>query len=136
MEQAEAGTMEKDMASGFVLWQRVEGALVCIAGGVVFWKLDSGLVWWGAAMVFFAPDLSFLAYLLGRRVGAMIYNGVHIYGFGLLLLAAGMVLSMPLVAGLGALWLAHCGFDRALGYGLKSGEGFLITHLGRIGRQP
>jgi len=128
--------MGTEIPGGFVLWQRAEGALVCVAGGVVFWQLDSGLVWWAAVLLFFAPDLSFLGYLGGPKVGAVIYNGVHIYGFGLLLLAAGMVSAMPLMAGLGALWLAHCGFDRALGYGLKSGEGFSSTHLGRIGRQP
>lgn len=30
--------------------------------------------------------------------------------------------------------LAHAGFDRMLGYGLKSPEGFTVTHLGTIGR--
>lgn len=47
-----------------------------------------------------------------------------------------LLLPAPLPALLGALWLAHSGFDRMLGYGLKSPEGFSITHLGRIGRQP
>ena len=32
------------------------------------------------------------------------------------------------------IWLAHCGIDRALGYGLKYQAGFGFTHLGRIGR--
>jgi hypothetical protein len=32
------------------------------------------------------------------------------------------------------IWLAHIGFDRALGYGLKYSAGFSFTHLGRIGR--
>nr|WP_312052333.1 DUF4260 family protein [Brevundimonas diminuta] len=31
------------------------------------------------------------------------------------------------------IWLAHIGFDRALGYGLKSPEAFGLTHLGLIG---
>jgi hypothetical protein len=34
----------------------------------------------------------------------------------------------------GALWFAHAGFDRLLGYGLKSPEGFSFTHLGQIGK--
>jgi hypothetical protein len=39
--------------------------------------------------------------------------------------------------GVGLIWCAHIGFDRALGYGLKSPEGFRFTHLGKIGRdQP
>ena len=32
------------------------------------------------------------------------------------------------------IWLAHIGFDRALGYGLKYASGFGFTHLGRIGK--
>jgi hypothetical protein len=32
------------------------------------------------------------------------------------------------------IWLAHCGIDRARGYGLKFQAGFGFTHLSRIGR--
>lgn len=35
---------------------------------------------------------------------------------------------------LAAIWLAHVGFDRALGYGLKYARGFSHTHLGTIGK--
>ncbi|MEF9606012.1 DUF4260 family protein, partial [Paracoccus sp. PXZ] len=42
--------------------------------------------------------------------------------------------STGLIAG-GGLWLAHVGFDRVLGYGLKLPSGFRDTHLGRIGRE-
>ncbi len=119
----------------FVLWQRDEGVLVFLAGLALFWQVDGGLAWWAAIVLFFAPDLSFAAYLLGPRFGAVIYNLVHLHAFGLLVLAAGLILAAPLAASLGALWLAHCGLDRALGYGLKSGESFQSTHLGRIGKK-
>lgn len=36
--------------------------------------------------------------------------------------------------GLGAIWLAHLGMDRLLGYGFKLPTGFKDTHLGQIGR--
>lgn len=118
-----------------IVWQRVEGMLVFAAGLVVFWQLGSGgLPWWGAIPAFFAPDLAFLGYGLGPRVGAAVYNTVHVYAFGTVVMALGLALSLPLVAALGALWLAHSGFDRMFGYGLKSDEGFGITHLGRIGK--
>ena len=53
------------------------------------------------------------------------------------LVAAGLVLHQRIGLGLGLIWCAHIGFDRALGYGLKSPEGFRLTHLGKIGRdQP
>ncbi|AEQ52951.1 DUF4260 family protein [Pelagibacterium halotolerans] len=118
-----------------VLWQRIEGFAVLAAGLALFVHLNDALPWWAALLIFFAPDLSFIAYALGPRVGAFCYNLVHIYGLGAALLAIGLLAAVPLAAALGALWLAHCGLDRMLGYGLKSPEGFSITHLGRIGRQ-
>lgn len=117
-----------------VLWQRAEGAIIFVAGLVLFWHWNETLPWWGAVLVFFAPDLSFLAYLLGPKIGAFGYNAVHIYALGLALIAMGLLVGVPLLAACGALWLGHCGFDRMLGYGLKSPEGFSLTHLGRIGK--
>jgi hypothetical protein len=39
--------------------------------------------------------------------------------------------------GVAAIWAAHVGFDRLLGYGLKYGTSFGDTHLGRReGRLP
>lgn len=117
-----------------VLWQRVEGAILFGAGLALARHGNNGIPWWGALLIFFAPDLSFAAYLLGPRVGAFCYNAVHIYAFGAALLAIGLMLPMPPFAVLGALWLAHSGFDRMLGYGLKSPDGFAVTHLGLIGK--
>jgi hypothetical protein len=34
------------------------------------------------------------------------------------------------------IWLAHIGFDRALGYGLKYASGFGFIPQGRIGKLP
>ena len=114
-------------------WQRLEGALVFAAALVLFVFLDDTIAWWLAVLLFFAPDLSFAAYALGPRIGALGYNLVHVYAFGAVLLAAGLVANAVTLSALGALWLAHSGFDRMLGYGLKSPEGFKITHLGPIG---
>ncbi|HUH49395.1 MAG TPA: DUF4260 domain-containing protein [Mycoplana sp.] len=119
-----------------VLWQRVEGSILLAVSLAFLWQMNDTLPWWGAVLIFFAPDLSFFGYLLGPRVGAFCYNTVHIYAFGAVLLAIGLMTAVPLLAVLGALWVAHSGFDRMLGYGLKSPEGFAITHLGRIGKQP
>ena len=43
---------------------------------------------------------------------------------------------IPLVMafGLAAIWTAHIGADRMLGYGLKLGSSFDQTHLGPIGK--
>lgn len=116
-------------------WQRIEGALVFVAAVVILMQEWQPLVWWMALLIFFAPDLSFAGYLAGPRVGAMVYNTVHLYGFGVAFMALGAVLDQPLITALGFLWLAHAGFDRMLGYGLKRRENFQETHLGRIGRK-
>ncbi len=117
----------------FVVWQRAEGLVVFLAGIALFWQLDPAIGWW-AVLVFFAPDLSFFGYSLGPKIGGVIYNLVHVYAAGLVLMAIGTILAQPLLAALGALWLAHCGFDRLMGYGLKSADSFSETHLGRIGK--
>jgi hypothetical protein len=52
-----------------VLWQRVEGAIIFAVGLVLFWHRNETMSWWGAFLVFFVPDLSFLGYLLGPRTG-------------------------------------------------------------------
>ena len=118
-----------------VLWQRLEGLILFGTGLLFFWHDNGSLPWWGALLVFFAPDLSFLGYLLGPRIGALAYNAVHIYGFGAAVLAIGLAASAPLLASLGLLWISHAGFDRVLGYGLKFPKSFDQTHLGRIGKR-
>ena len=120
--------------SGAVLWQRVEGALVFLGALAILTQDWQPLVWGEALIVFFAPELSFVAYLAGPRVGAAVYNAVHLYGLGLIVMALGALVDQPLIIALGFLWLAHAGFDRMLGYGLKLSSGFQDSHLGRIAR--
>lgn len=120
--------------SNLIIWQRVEGAVVFLSSIAIFVYLDGDWSWWLAFLVFFAPDMSFAAYFLGSKVGAIGYNVAHVYGLGAALLALGLSMDFIIASLLGALWLAHAGFDRMLGYGLKSPEGFTKTHLGTIGR--
>lgn len=120
--------------SGTIQWQRAEGAGI-FAVAIAIWLLSAeGPVWWAALLIFFAPDLAFAGYLAGPRVGAVFYNLVHLYAFGAGVALAGLLAGQPALVGPGLLWVAHAGFDRMLGYGLKSAEGFGVTHLGRIGR--
>lgn len=118
-----------------IFWQRAEGALVFAAALILFALSGADLSWWAALGLFFAPDLSFIAYGFGPRTGARVYNLVHVYALGAVLMALGSVLAQPLLVALGALWLAHTGFDRMLGYGLKAETAFHDTHLGRIGKR-
>jgi hypothetical protein len=82
----------------------------------------------------FSPDLTFLAYLLSPRAGAIAYNTVHTTLGPLVLLAVSAWLGSAIAEHIALIWLAHLGFDRALAYGLKYPSAFGDTHLGRIGR--
>jgi hypothetical protein len=94
----------------------------------------SGLSWWLYAALFLAPDVSFAAYGAGPRVGAVVYNGLHTTIVPAALAALGLILDATTLLGLAAVWAAHIGFDRMLGYGLKYETSFADTHLGRTGR--
>lgn len=112
---------------------RGEGFVMLLAAVVGYRTLGGG---WGLfAACFLLPDLSLLGYLAGARVGAVVYNAGHSL-FGPAVLAAIALLASSTGFGLAALiWVAHIGFDRLAGYGLKYGSSFFDTHLGRVGRE-
>lgn len=111
---------------------RLEG-LALFTGATAGFSLTE-LPWWLYAILFLAPDASFAAYGAGPRVGAVVYNALHSTIGPVALAGIGTLLGAPLVLGMAAIWAAHIGFDRMLGYGLKYASGFSDTHLGRIGR--
>jgi hypothetical protein len=111
---------------------RLEGLTLFVGMTLLYAVWDGS--WWVYAILFLAPDLSFLGYLAGPRPGAILYNAAHSYLAPMALMTTGFALSSPLVLSIAMIWLAHIGLDRALGYGLKYFAGFAFTHLGRIGR--
>lgn len=120
------------------LWLRAEG-LVALALATVLYR-HSQLPWLWFGVLFLAPDLSMIGYAAGSRIGARAYNIAHSYLLpgALVALTLGLGDHFPFardLLGVALIWCAHIGFDRALGYGLKSVEGFRFTHLGRIGRE-
>jgi len=106
---------------------RAEGALVGAAAIAAYAYL--GQSWWLFAALILAPDLFMLGYLRGPRTGAAVYNFAHTYLVPAALGLLGFGFNLPLVLGVAAIWAAHIGLDRAMGYGLKSGAGFKGTHL-------
>jgi hypothetical protein len=108
---------------------KLEGAAVMLASGLAFQQLGGSWVWFAA--LFLVPDLFMVGYLKDRRVGAIVYNAAHTY------LAPGVLLGLWLVAPeiellrIAAIWTAHIGLDRMLGYGLKYRTAFKDTHLHR-----
>lgn len=113
-----------------VLLQRLEGLAALALGVVVYAWL--GQSWVIFAVLFLVPDFTMLGYLRSARFGALIYNLGHTYAAPALLALAGLAVG-PLAYGLAAIWVAHIGADRLLGYGLKL-ESFEATHLGPIGK--
>ena len=111
---------------------RLEG-LTLFAGMTLLYGFWGG-PWWVYAALFLAPDISFLGYLAGPKAGAIAYNAAHSYIVPMALMTAGFGFAPPLLLTIAMIWLAHIGFDRALGYGLKYSAGFGFTHLGRIGK--
>lgn len=92
-----------------------------------------GGAWALFGMLFFAPDLGILAYLGGRRLGAITYNALHTYLWPALMFAAGFTLGRSLPMALALIWTAHIGVDRVLGLGLKySDQAFMDTHFRRL----
>jgi hypothetical protein len=120
------------VTGGVRILLRLEG-LTLFAGMLLLYWIWGGS-WWVFAILFLAPDLSFIAYLSDAKTGAIVYNAAHSYMAPVALLTTGFATGEPLTLSLAMIWLAHIGIDRALGYGLKYQAGFGFTHLGRIGR--
>lgn len=117
-------------ASGGVLaLLRLEGLAIFAAALAAYAQLGGS--WLAFAALFLVPDLAMVSYVLGPRLGAAAYNAAHAYVAPLALGAAGLALGAPMAQAGSLVWIAHIGFDRALGFGLKYSTGFGDTHLSR-----
>jgi hypothetical protein len=111
---------------------RVEHVAIFLAGASLYLVLGGS--WLLALPLFLAIDLSMVGYLAGPRLGSISYNAGHNLAVALLALGVGWWANTGWLLVFGAMWLAHIGLDRSLGYGLKLPTDFRDTHLGRIGR--
>jgi hypothetical protein len=109
---------------------RLEG-LVALAAAVFFYSWLGGN-WVIFAVLFLAPDLSMVGYVAGPRPGAATYNLMHTYLAPAAIAGLGLVTRHPWVIFVALILLAHIGFDRLLGYGLKYPSAFKDTHLERL----
>lgn len=111
---------------------RAEGLALLVLATAVYSQLPAPAAWWVFLVCFLLPDLSMLGYLAGPAPGAAIYNVFHTTIGPVLLVLAGLFAGLPFAIDASAIWLAHIGFDRMLGYGLKHRTGFKDTHLGHM----
>jgi len=113
---------------------RLEGAALVVLSVLIYARRDGG--WLRFFLLFLAPDVSFLAYTLGPRAGAAIYNALHTLLGPAALTLVGVLRDNKTAVAVALVWFAHVGMDRALGYGLKYADRFGHTHLGVIGGRP
>jgi len=121
--------------SSIQLLLRLEGFGVAAVSALLYAR--TGVSWWLFAVLWLVPDLSMLGYLAGSCRGARVYNAVHTYVGPVVLGVCAYLLHANAVAvAIAIIWANHIGVDRLLGYGLKYGDGFGFTHLGRTGKEP
>jgi hypothetical protein len=100
---------------------RFEGLIALAAGCAAYQRFYPGH--WGLfALLFLAPDISLLGYLVSsNRLSTSLYNVFHSYLLPVLL--------APFAGQIALIWLCHISFDRLLGYGLKYPGVFRHTHI-------
>lgn len=110
---------------------RLEELLMTLLAVYLFLPLD--YAWWWFLVLFLAPDLAMIGYLLGPKAGAWLYNLAHHKGVAVALFIVGSITQMQWLQLTGLVLFAHSSFDRIFGYGLKHTDSFEHTHLGLIG---
>ncbi len=126
---AAAGSASASARGSVPFWLHAEGAAAAIAGLAVYGALGGS--WLLLVPFLLVPDLSIIGFVRGPRLGSLTYNLVHNWAIGLAVLGAGWALGSTVVLLAGAVLVAHVGFDRLLGYGLKYPTTFKDTHLQR-----
>ena len=106
---------------------QLEGAAVLAVS--LFFYHWSHRSWLQFALLCLLPDLSMLGYAATVRAGAITYNAVHTYVGPLVLAAYSFGSNRAWTVSLSLIWIAHIGFDRMIGAGLKYPTRFNDTHL-------
>ena len=90
---------------------------------------------WGFYLaLFFVPDVSFVLFVITKKMGAIAYNVFHHQGVLAILFVLGFILQNDIIIKISLIFLAHSTFDRVAGYGLKYLDNFDHTHLGWVGK--
>ena len=111
---------------------RLEELAMTVVSTYFLWQHNLNLSAWIWVLLFFAPDLSMIGYLVNPRIGAWSYNLFHHKGIALLFVFSGKIFDVEWLLSVGLLLFAHASFDRILGYGLKYSTDFKDTHLGSL----
>jgi hypothetical protein len=88
--------------------------------------------WWWFLVLFFAPDISMIGYLVNTKIGAYSYNFFHHKAVAIAVGLLGFYMHNEIYMLAGIILFGHSSFDRILGYGLKYTDSFKNTHLGSL----
>lgn len=87
--------------------------------------------WWPPVVFAIAPDITLVIGMgSGLAHGQLapravpFYNAVHRYWAPVVLVVVTLVVQAPEWTAAGFAWIAHISFDRSLGFGLRTPEGF------------
>ena len=117
---------------GWIL--RIEGAAMAVCAVCLYRVAGGGWILFLA--LFLWPDLLMLGYLANARWGAALYNLVHTDALPIALAGGSLGMHWTSALTFSLIWLAHIGWDRMLGYGLKYPTFFKDTHLQRLDDMP
>lgn len=106
---------------------RLEGAAIFLLS--LWFYQKTGAPWLQFLILWFLPDVSIVAYKLGNKTGAIVYNLIHTYSLTLMMMVWGWFLQDKLIMSLGIIFTSHIALDRFLGFGLKHFTGFKDTSL-------
>ena len=107
-------------------------ALGFVFAGLGIWLVvTQHAAWWPLAVFALAPDVTMLfGFRQGLQRGQLdpravpAYNAVHRYWAPIVLVVVAFVLSSTPWVAAGLAWSAHISFDRSLGFGLRTAQGF------------
>jgi hypothetical protein len=110
--------------------ERLEGLTIFLFS-LLFYNFFGGN-WLLFILLILLPDISMVGYIKNKKLGAFIYNLVHNYILGLVIILIAMSLQNILVLEIGVILLAHVGMDRFFGFGLKYPSQFKDTHIQKL----
>ncbi len=131
-----------------VAFLRTEGLAIFVLAAYAYSGLWFSWIWFFVLLLL--PDVSMMGYLINKKTGAVVYNLGHSLTLPIILLFITALINeqyfsyfgtyldtlIEMIPAFAVIWVAHIGMDRALGFGLKTSEGFEHTHLGKIGKSP
>ena len=109
---------------------RLEGVVILICSIIILIYLKSN--WILNIVVFLLIDISLLGYLSNPKLGATIFNIGHTLSLPIILLIIGILINSSISIQIGIIWVAHIGYDKMKGFGLKYPDSFDSSHLNYV----